>query len=113
MPRILMIFLIAITALFCGCATQQERIDRIKAQYPQLDQDSVQQLAEGRIRVGMTEEMVITAKGSPLFIYSQNGTVIWEYVEYMGGELSGMYIVRSSMNVLFQNKKVTEIQAYP
>ena len=112
MPRILMIFLIAITALFCGCATQQERLDQLRAQYPQLDQDSLQQLAEGRIRVGMTEEMVITAKGRPRNIYSQNGTVIWEYVEYMGGEVAGMNIIRSSCKVYFKNKTVIDIQEW-
>jgi hypothetical protein len=109
MPRYIMIVLIGITTLLGGCATQQERMEHIRAQYPQLDQDSVQQLAEGRIRVGMTEEMVITAKGKPRFNYNQNGTVIWEYVEYMGGELSGMQILKSSYKVYFQNKRVIDI----
>ncbi|MEW6665254.1 MAG: hypothetical protein AB1512_08545 [Thermodesulfobacteriota bacterium] len=112
MTRCLMIFFLAIAALPVGCATQQERIDRIRERYPQLDQDSVRELAEGRIRVGMSEEMVITAKGKPRFIYSQNGTVVWEYVEYMGGEVAGMYIVRSSCKVFFRNKWVVDIQEW-
>jgi hypothetical protein len=112
MTRIIMIFLVAITVLLTGCATQQERIDRIRAQYPQLDQVTAQELAEGRIRVGMTEEMVITAKGKPRFTYDGNGTVVWEYVQYMGGEVSGMNILRSSCKVYFQNKRVIDIQEW-
>jgi outer membrane protein assembly factor BamE (lipoprotein component of BamABCDE complex) len=113
MPRTIMILLIALAALLGGCATQQDRVDRIRAQYPELDQDAIQDLSERRIRVGMTEEMVTTAKGRPRFIYNQNGTVVWEYVEYMGGEVSGMYIVRSSLKVYFKNKKVVDILAWP
>ncbi len=99
----------AITALLCGCATQQQRIEHIRALYPQLDQESAQDLAEGRIRIGMTQEMVTTAKGEPRFIHHQNGTLIWEYVEYEGGRLSGMYIVKSRCWVHFQNKRVVDI----
>jgi outer membrane protein assembly factor BamE (lipoprotein component of BamABCDE complex) len=110
MPRTIVLFLVAITALLAGCATQQDRIEHIRSQYPQLDQESVQLLAQKQIRVGMTEEMVTTAKGRPRFNYHQDGTEVWEYVEYMGGEMSGAYIVRSSCTVYFQNKKVVDIQ---
>jgi hypothetical protein len=110
MPRYTLILLIAIIALFVGCATQQERVEHIRAKFPQLDQASAQQLADGRILVGMTEEMVATAKGKPRFNYNQDGNMVWEYVEYMGGEFSGMYIVRSSCKIYFQNKKVVDMQ---
>jgi hypothetical protein len=113
MPRTIMILLIAIAALLGGCVTQQERMELIRAQYPELDQASVQQLVEGRIRVGMTEEMVITAKGKPRFNYNENGAVVWEYVRYKGGEVSGMYIVDNSTKVYFQNKRVINIVEWP
>jgi hypothetical protein len=110
MRRYTMVLLIAMTALFSGCATQQERVEHIRAKFPQLDQASAQQLAEGRIRVGMTEEMVATAKGKPRFQYNQDGNVVWEYVEYVGGEFSGMYIIRSTCRIYFKDQKVTDLQ---
>ena len=109
MSRTIMIFLIVITSLLCGCVTQQERVDHIRAQYPQLDQDSVQQLAEGRIRVGMTEEMVITAKGKAPFTHKEDGKVVWEYVDYRTDSW-GVKIPTSSIKVYFQNRRVIDIR---
>jgi len=63
MRKIEIILIVLVTFLFSGCAISREaRIRKIQSKYPQWDQPTVERVAEGRVEVGMTEEMVSDRK---------------------------------------------------
>ena len=51
--------------LLMGCAPSQRRVERIREQYPQWDQVTVEKVATRQVEIGMTPEMVRAALGKP------------------------------------------------
>jgi outer membrane protein assembly factor BamE (lipoprotein component of BamABCDE complex) len=68
-----------IGAFLIGCAPSQRRVDRIREQYPQWDQATVQVVAARRIEIGMTPEMVRAALGEPEKVLSMGPEDGWGY----------------------------------
>jgi outer membrane protein assembly factor BamE (lipoprotein component of BamABCDE complex) len=76
--KILMICL-AGAFLLTGCASKERRAEKIRAQYPQWDQATVEKVASARVEVGMTPEMVRAALGEPDRVSREGGEEIWGY----------------------------------
>jgi len=69
--------------LFSGCAMSREaRMNQILSRHPQWDQATVQKVAEGRVEVGMTEEMVIEILGKPWQVAREGRTDLWTYMTH-------------------------------
>ena len=84
------IMIIVLGALFVsGCASREQRIQKIQTQYPQWDRPTVEKVASKKVEIGMTPEMVKAALGRPDAISREGDEEKWGYainVEYgMGG----------------------------
>ena len=74
------IFSLALILSIGGCAGSKEnRLKQIRAQYPQWDQSTVDNVVNRKIKVGMTEEMVFMAMGKPWSIESEGEKTTWAY----------------------------------
>ena len=80
MIKIAITFCLTAMVLINGCISSTEtRISQIKAQYPQWDQSTVDNVAKRQVKVGMTEEMVLEAMGKPWEISQEGDVVVWAY----------------------------------
>jgi outer membrane protein assembly factor BamE (lipoprotein component of BamABCDE complex) len=96
-----------VVLLTSGCALSKEaRIDRLESKYPQWDQNTIEKVAERRVEVGMTEDMVREAKGRPAAISHDGDVTIWEYV-CLGMDLEGRTRRVPCLYVNFRNGRVT------
>jgi hypothetical protein len=125
------VFILMLGLMFAGCATRstiatrkQERI----SSYIALPQEQREAVDVGQIKVGMTEEAVYIAWGSPSQILrgesSAGSTMTWIYMgQWMEetrfwsrrGYITRDYFPRSyvSSEVIFQNGKVVRWQTMP
>ena len=69
--------------LFCivagGCGLKDRRIEKIRNQYPGWDQETLQVVAAGKVILGMTRQMVMTALGNPDSIEHEGDEEKWSY----------------------------------
>ena len=91
MSRITIVLIMAVAFLLSGCAVSREvRIQKVQSQYPEWDQATVEQVADGQVEVGMTEEMVLAIMGQPGQIDREDRMKVWAYMTTevgSGGEL--------------------------
>jgi len=78
MSKIITIILLS-AFVISGCASKERRIEKIRSQYPQWDQATVEKVASARLEVGMTSEMVRVALGEPDRVSLEGGEEIWGY----------------------------------
>jgi outer membrane protein assembly factor BamE (lipoprotein component of BamABCDE complex) len=76
---IYVITIVLIGAILTGCAPSQRRADRIREQYPQWDQATVEKVSARRIEIGMTPEMVRASLGRPENTAPIGGEDRWGY----------------------------------
>ena len=92
--RILIICLVG-AFLLSGCASKQVRTERraekIRSQYPQWDQATVEKVASARVEVGMTPEMVRAALGAPDRVSRESGEEIWGYAVWIVNGMAPAY----------------------
>jgi len=93
-----------------GCAVSREaRVQKVKAQHPGWDQATVEWVAEGRVEVGMTGEMVLAIMGGPGDVARENQRELWSYMTTEtgnGGELRPV----AAFFVYLKEGKVEEIK---
>lgn len=110
MRRIDLVLIIMVTLLFSGCAISREaRMQKIQLRYPQWDQPTVERVAEGRVEVGMTEEMVSAIMGQPAYVAREDRKNVWVY---MGSETSSWGVIVSipAFFVYVEGGRVVEIK---
>ncbi|RJR46013.1 MAG: hypothetical protein C4576_11590 [Desulfobacteraceae bacterium] len=104
------IVLIIVALLFGGCAISREaRIQKIQSRYPQWDQPTVERVAEGRVEIGMTEQMVSAIMGQPAYVAREDHRTVWVY---MGSETSswGVIVQVPAFFVYLEGGRVVEIK---
>ena len=102
------IFSLALILFIGGCAGSKEnRLGQIRAQYPQWDQDTVENVASRKITVGMTEEMVSTAMGKPWSIEREGEMTTWAYGYFRSCGPEGYACQKLSWFISFRDNKVT------
>ena len=79
------IFIICLVGAFLlsGCASKERRTEKIRSQYPQWDQATVEKVASAQLEVGMTPEMVRAALGDPDKVSREGGEEIWGYAIFI------------------------------
>ncbi|PKN25939.1 MAG: hypothetical protein CVU64_18930 [Deltaproteobacteria bacterium HGW-Deltaproteobacteria-21] len=86
MRRTMIVFIMAVTFFFSECAFSREaRIQRIQSRHPQWDQATIEQVAAGRVEVGMTEEMVVEILKKPWEVAHEGQRVVWIYMTHVIG----------------------------
>jgi outer membrane protein assembly factor BamE (lipoprotein component of BamABCDE complex) len=108
MRIITVVLIMAVTFVFSGCAMSREaRIQQIQSRHPQWDQRTVEQVADGRVKVGMTEEMVVAILGEPWQVAREDRGRVWIY---MAQETSTWGVLRPvpAFFVYFQDGRVAE-----
>lgn len=109
MHKTSVMFIIALIFL-SGCTVSRDaRIQKVKAQHPGWDQATVERVAEGRVEVGMTGEMVLTIMGQPWHVAPENHKEVWVYMTTEtgnGGELRPV----PAFFVYFREGKVEEVK---
>jgi len=109
MRKMSAVLIIALIFLF-GCTVSREaRLQKVKAQHPGWDQATVERVAEGRVEVGMSAEMVLTIMGQPGHVARESHREIWSYMTTEvgnGGELRPA----PAFFVYFKEGKVEEIK---
>lgn len=93
--------------LVIGCGSREARIHDLRARYPQWDQATIEKLADRRIEVGMTEEMVRAVMRKPESVTMEKDLTIWEYSMFVPGS-DGYTVQRTGFVIVFQNGKVIE-----
>jgi len=110
MSRITVVLVMAVTFFFSGCAVSREvRVQKIQSRYPQWNQTTVERVAEGRVEVGMTEEMVAAIMGQPGQVDREDNLKVWAYMTTevgSGGELRSV----PAFFVYFNDGRVAEIK---
>jgi hypothetical protein len=104
------IMALAVTLWFGGCTVSRElRLQKIRSSYPQWDQATVERVAEGRVEVGMTEEMVLAIMGQPAYVAREGGR---DVLVYMGSETSSWGVVRPvpSFFVIMERGRVVKLE---
>ncbi len=77
LPRMIMIIFLA-TFILGGCSIEQ-RAQRIHSKYPQWDEATVQKVANRKVEIGMTREMVREALGRPVSNNLEGTEEKWGY----------------------------------
>lgn len=86
MRRTMIVFIMAVTVFFSGCGISREaRIEQLQSRHPQWDQATVEQVAAGRVEVGMTEEMVVEILGKPWQVAREGKRDVWTYMTHVTG----------------------------
>ena len=102
MWKILSVFSLALMIFLGGCAAAPEnRYTRLQSRYPGWDEQTLQRVADRQVAVGMTEEMVLAARGKP----SLKEGNLWKYMTYEVDGYGYTYPV-STYSVYFKDKKV-------
>lgn len=88
-----------------GCSIKEHRMQNIRSQYPNWDQDTIEKVAARHVEVGMTQEMVVAALGKPHEITHEGDEEKWAYTEmvYNGWDVR----IRNVYFVYFKDAKVT------
>ena len=110
MRRITVVLIMAVTFFFSGCAVSREvRIQKIQSRYPQWDRTTVERVADGRVEVGMTEEMVLAIMGQPGYVAREDHKDVWIY---MGSETSSWGVILSvpTFFIYVEGGRVVEIK---
>ena len=110
MIKIKYIISVILLASIISCvSTKENRISKIKSLYPQWDPTTVENVADRKITVGMSEEMVLTALGKPWDISHKGPFTIWGYgyLKSCGGGYGSCEELTYFIH--FRDKKVTEI----
>ena len=63
----------------CGCVTSERRVDAIRSQHPEWDDNTIKKLAARQVEVGMTPEMVRAALGKPDSVSTEGGEEVWGF----------------------------------
>jgi len=91
MSRMTIVLIMAVAFLSSGCTVSREaRLQKVQSQHPEWDRATVERVAEGRVEVGMTEEMALAIMGQPGQIDSEDHMKVWAYMTTevgSGGEL--------------------------
>ena len=96
--------------LTIGCAASREdRVNQLKSTYPQWDQSTAEKVADQKVEVGMTEEMVRAGMGKPWSTTRTGDDTRWEYSRFEMDH-SGVSLPRTSFYVSFRNGRVTGTQ---
>lgn len=110
MRTIAVVLIMAVTFFFSGCAVSREvRLQKVQSGYPQWDRTTVERVADGRVEVGMTEEMVLAIMGHPGYVAREDRRNVWIY---MGSETSSWGVILSvpAFFVHFEGGRVVEIK---
>jgi outer membrane protein assembly factor BamE (lipoprotein component of BamABCDE complex) len=110
MSRIAVVITVALILFFSGCAvSREERIREVQSRYPQWDQQTVEQVANARVEVGMTEEMVLAVMGRPGQVAREGNSDVWTY---MSDQTDSWGVSRSvpTFFLYVENGKVVEIK---
>ena len=107
-PRIIMIVLLG-AFVISGCASIEERAQRIKSRYPQWDEATVQKVAAGEIEIGMTPEMVTAVLGKPDAISPHEDEEKWGFARIWAG-FDGPARKEFVYFVYFKNGKVVRTE---
>jgi len=67
-----------------GCAAKQYRVEKLRFQYPQWDEVTIQKVASRKVEIGMTAEMAAAALGKPDDISREGDTEKWSYAIFVG-----------------------------
>jgi len=62
-----------------GCASPENRLERIQSQHPQWDEATVQKVAAREVEIGMRPEMAEAALGKPDVVTREAGEETWGY----------------------------------
>ena len=84
MSRIIMFILLG-AFVISGCASVEDRAQRVRSQYPQWDEATVQKVAAKQVEMGMTPEMVTAALGKPDAVSQQGDEEKWGYALIYAG----------------------------
>ena len=106
--RIIMFILLG-AFVISGCASVEDRAQRIQSQYPQWDEATVQKLAARQVEVGMTPEMVTAALGKPDAISRQGDEDKWGYALISAG-FDGPARKKFVFFVYFKDGRVTRME---
>jgi len=69
---------------YAGCAAEQYRVEKLRFQYPEWDEVTIQKVASRKVEIGMTAEMVAAALGKPDNISRKGDTEKWSYAVFVG-----------------------------
>jgi outer membrane protein assembly factor BamE (lipoprotein component of BamABCDE complex) len=106
--RIIIIVLLG-AFVISGCASVADRAQRIRSQYPQWDEATVQKVAAKQVEIGMTPEMVTAALGKPDAIPRQGDEEKWCFALLLGG-FSGPAYKEFVYFVYFKNGHVVRME---
>ena len=110
MRRTIIVFIMAVTVFFSGCGISREaRIEQLQSRHPQWDQATVEQVAAGRVQVGMTKEMVVEILGEPWQVSRESHRDVWTYMAHVTGAWGELRPVPAFF-VYLEGGKVEEIK---
>jgi outer membrane protein assembly factor BamE (lipoprotein component of BamABCDE complex) len=78
-----MAFSLLVGILLLGCTNTQRRMERIRSDHPDWNQETIQRLARSKVEPGMTREMVHAALGEPDAIFREDGEEVWGYAAWI------------------------------
>ena len=63
----------------CGCITSERRVEAIRSQHPEWDDNTIKKLSARQVEAGMTPEMVKVALGNPDSVSTKDGEEVWGF----------------------------------
>ena len=106
--RIIIIVLLG-AFVISGCASVEDRAQRIRSQYPQWDEATVQRVAAKEIEIGMTPEMVTAALGKADAISRHGDEEKWGFALVYAG-FDGPARMKFVYFVYFKNGHVVRME---